>query len=332
MSLTFFIDKTGNVVYAQAKAVFETDALEQYVFSYASSTAYLITAQVGSFALTGQTSTLAVARLVTAAAASYSLTAQTATLVWASHVYTLTAQFGSFALTPKTATLAVARLVTASFGSFTLTGKTATLATARLVTAGRASFTLTPKTAGLAVARLVTASAASFTVTAQTAGLLWTAASIAYIITAQPATFGLTGQTAALTYSPFIPVAPPRQTTSGALFVGGNAPAWFLRSLTDAKPAKKRKPVPKPVEKQPARVFKTVPLETIFPHILEVAQDRPSRPMPNLAQVLQAIKVQQRALEAVEAMRRDQTMKDDAAQAWKEREAKELELLLMLDA
>jgi hypothetical protein len=117
---------------------------------------YTITANNGTYALTGQSAVLIKGRVLTASNGTYSLTGQTTQItyqylsaVFNSHVfgfspfaavpfaytpptlnaYSITAQNGTYALTGQTATITYAAnyVITAQNGTYALTGKTATI-------------------------------------------------------------------------------------------------------------------------------------------------------------------------------------------------------------
>lgn len=101
-----------------------------------SGTAYTLTADAGSFALTGQDAEFLIGRILTADAGSFSLTGQDANL---NIGRVLTADAGEFLLTGQDATLSVGRVLTADAGAFVLDGQDATLT----VTTGGTAYTLT---------------------------------------------------------------------------------------------------------------------------------------------------------------------------------------------
>jgi hypothetical protein len=94
----------------------------------ATSGAYSITAQPGSYAVSGQSSTITRSRLITASAGAYTYTGQTATISYTpAGAYTLTAQAGAYAVTGQSATLERSRVLNASAGSYLITGRSATI-------------------------------------------------------------------------------------------------------------------------------------------------------------------------------------------------------------
>ncbi len=181
---------------------------------------YTLTADAGSFTLTGQAASLLASRNLTAAAGSFSLAGQAAGLL-ANRLLTagqgsytlsgqdasllvnrlLTAESGTFTLTGQDASLLASRLLAAESGSFTLTGIDATLTynsggTTYTLTADSGSYSLTGQAASLLVSRLLTASAGAYVVTGQDASLL-----AGRKIAADAGSFTLSGQAASLLVS-----------------------------------------------------------------------------------------------------------------------------------
>jgi hypothetical protein len=140
---------------------------------------YTLTAEAGSFALTGQAVALTAARKITAEA-------------------------GSFALAGQAVNLRAARVITAGAGTFALTGQDVALiytpAGAYTLAAGAGNFALTGQDVNLRAARKITAEAGSFALTGQAVNLLYTPAG-SYTLTADAGQFVLTGQNVTLRYS-----------------------------------------------------------------------------------------------------------------------------------
>lgn len=177
--------------------------LTNYLWSiYATYTAsggtYSLTADVGSFAVTGQAATLQASRKLSAEAGSFSVTGQPATF---QITRKLTADAGSFTLTGNDATLVYnsgtvcsllqengdallqengdaillescedgggggAYTLTAGAGSFVLTGNDVTLQVTRKLTADAGSYTITGQDTTLQYSRKLTLDAGSFTLT-----------------------------------------------------------------------------------------------------------------------------------------------------------------------
>ena len=218
MSLKFYLDKTGKRIYVQSKAIFETDVLGQYVFSFASSAAYTITGQFGAFAFTPKTASLLVARTLSASQGSFTLTPKTVTLK-VGHL--VTASYGAFAFTAENATLVyapsgVSYVMNASAGLFAFTAKTAILSTARTVTANYGAFAFTSKTSGLTIARVLIAGYGAFAFTAEDAALTYTSVGpTTYTMDADPGSFTFTGRSADLLFTHTTPAPTPQPRLVG---------------------------------------------------------------------------------------------------------------------
>ncbi len=174
-------------------ALFEPDRIWVPV---AAINSYSLTADQGSFTLTGQAAGLTAARTMAAAQGSFALTGQDAGLLFG---HLLTAGQGSYSLTGQDASLTATRLLTAAQGSFSLTGQDAGLYVSRALSAGQGSYALSGQDATLtyspAGAYTITADAGSFTLTGQADGL-----SAARLLTAAQGSYSLTGQDASLLY------------------------------------------------------------------------------------------------------------------------------------
>lgn len=192
--MRFATDPTGSTGFVEwADYSVEPSNAAQLSIDYtAGGTAYSLTANSGSFTLTGQTAALKAARNVSAASGSFALTGQAATL---KRGYPLSAAAGSFTLTGQTATLKATRTLTASSGAFTLTGQDAGLARGLKVAAGAGSYSLTGQAATLVATRALAAASGSYTLTGQAAALVATRA-----LSADSGAFVLTGQDATLIY------------------------------------------------------------------------------------------------------------------------------------
>ena len=105
----------------------------------------VLSAASGSFALTGQAAGLAVNRTLSAASGSYSLTGQNATLTYtptSTATYTFAAASGSFAVSGQDVVLAYNRVLSAANGSYLLTGQNATLVGPGLFTQAQLDYML----------------------------------------------------------------------------------------------------------------------------------------------------------------------------------------------
>lgn len=129
-----------------------------------------LTAEAGSFILTGQDAGLVVARR-------------------------LTAETGSFILTGQDAALVVGHRLTAETGSFVLTGQDAGLLHAYILSAGTGEYILSGQDANLTELGALAAETGSYILTGQDAGLRHD-----YRLVCEVGSFVLTGQDATLTY------------------------------------------------------------------------------------------------------------------------------------
>lgn len=132
--------------------------------------AYTLTAQAGSYSLTGQSATITRNRALTASAGSYAVTGQSATLVKGR---VLTAQAGSYSLTGQSANIDYAAVtgytLTAQAGSYSLTGQSAGINVGKVLAAQAGSYSLTGQSADVAIGRVLTAQAGSYTIAGQAA-------------------------------------------------------------------------------------------------------------------------------------------------------------------
>jgi hypothetical protein len=158
---------------------------------------YTLTADSGSFTLTGQTVDLLASRLLSAASGTYTLTGQDVSLL---RGLLLAADSGGFTLAGQDVGLLASRLLGADSGSFTLAGQDVTLTynplTGYTLTADSGSFTLTGQDVGLLASRLLGAGSGSFTLAGQDVGLL-----ASRLLSAASGAFTLAGQDVTLTYS-----------------------------------------------------------------------------------------------------------------------------------
>jgi hypothetical protein len=172
-----------------------------------------LTLDAGSYAITGRDAALRAGRKLAADAGSYSITGQTATLL-VSRILELDA--GSYSLSGQDASLLVSRLLDADAGSYTLTGLDVTLTyTAEdgpdyTLTLDAGSYTLTGQTANLIVSRLLDVDAGAYALTGQDASLL-----VGRILTADVGSYTLTGQDATLLISRLM------ATTVGSYSISG---------------------------------------------------------------------------------------------------------------
>jgi hypothetical protein len=145
----------------------------------------------GSYALSGQNATLDYDQRVVAETGSYALSGQTANL---SKNYPLTAAVGAFVLSGQDATLDYDQKLAAAVGSFALSGQDATLAKSGTPGAtDTGTFALSGQDASLLTSQKLTAAVGSFSLSGQDAALRQN-----YAVSAETGTFEVTGQTATL--------------------------------------------------------------------------------------------------------------------------------------
>jgi hypothetical protein len=150
-------------------------------------TGYTLTADSGSYSLTGVAAALRATRALAGAAGSYALTGQDATLTYtpAGGEFTLTADAGSYALTGVAAGLKSGRKVAGAAGSYSLSGQAAGLRRGRNLVAAAGSYTLTGVAATFRQTYALDADAGSYVITGMSASLeysnqgIWTPVSAA---------------------------------------------------------------------------------------------------------------------------------------------------------
>ena len=132
------------------------------------STNYDLTADAGSYAITGTAADVLAARRLTADAGAYAVTGTAATLAKG---YRLAADAGAFTVAGTAATLTVARRLTADAASYAVTGADAGLNAGRRLIADGGSYALSGAAAGLVVGRRIATDAGSYSVTGADATL-----------------------------------------------------------------------------------------------------------------------------------------------------------------
>jgi hypothetical protein len=164
-----------------------------FIPAAAGGTSYTLTAEQGSYALTGQAAALRAARQLAAAQGAYALTGQTAGLQYGRKVG---AAQGSYALTGQAAALRAARQLAAVQGAYTLSGQAAGVQYGRKVAAAQGSYALTGQDVALRTSRTILAAQGSYALNGQAAGLIYDAGD--EVLTAEPGSYTLTGQAANL--------------------------------------------------------------------------------------------------------------------------------------
>ena len=178
-------------------------AIDDWLFDAATSGAYTLTAQGGTYALTGGTATIKRDRALTASGGSYAIAGQQATITWSSvaAAYTLTAQGGSYAITGASASLNRNRRLTSSGGAYALTGQSITLRKSKRIVSTGGAYTYTGATAILERDRRLTAMGGAYGVTGGAATVTYTPAAGAYVLTAQGGSYSISGGGASIQVS-----------------------------------------------------------------------------------------------------------------------------------
>lgn len=159
--------------------------------------ASLLSASQGSFSLSGQTTNLLRGFNLTCTVGSFTLNGQDVTLTYSPvGGYTLSASSGSFSFTGNDSGLLVSRAITLSSGTYSLQGIDSNLLLGLKLTASNGTYTFTGSDTGLFKGFILDASNGTFSFTGIDAGLVR-----ALLLGATTGTFSLDGRSAALTYS-----------------------------------------------------------------------------------------------------------------------------------
>ncbi len=129
----------------------------------------LVAANGGSYTITGTAADLEFNRLIAASSGSYAITGTAANLERASVVV---ADAGTYTITGTDASFVKATPIAADSGTYTITGDAADLERASLVTAASGSYAISGAAAGLEFSALLGAGAGSYSLTGTLAGLL----------------------------------------------------------------------------------------------------------------------------------------------------------------
>lgn len=156
-------------------------------------TAYSLTADVGTYTLTGQNADLYYNRAVSADAGAYSLTGQAASLLRDS---LLSLDAGSYAITGQDASLDYQKAISADAGSYSITGQIADLTRSVVLSADAGAYVISGQDANLARSAYLDANIGSYAITGEAATLLYEQARV---INAQVGSYAITGQFADLT-------------------------------------------------------------------------------------------------------------------------------------
>lgn len=154
-----------------------------------------LTANTGTFAITGVATGLKRGLKTAGATGSYAITGQTAGLKTGRKV---AANTGAVAITGQTANFLRTYLLAADTGSVLITGQTAGLRAGTGISALHGAFAITGQNAGLKTGLKLQASAGSYAISGQDADLIYTPSGISYTLTANTGTINLTGHSAIL--------------------------------------------------------------------------------------------------------------------------------------
>jgi hypothetical protein len=158
----------NNVVYGATLGVYRE-----------ASSGYTLTADQGSYSLTGQATGALYARIFAANQGSYALTGQDITLSY-NAARTITAEYGLYTVIGSDAL--VDHSMNAVYGSYTLTGQNVTLTFGALtnysISADQGTYNLTGQTANMLFGSKVVSAQGSYTLTGRQVGLSWSGAPV----------------------------------------------------------------------------------------------------------------------------------------------------------
>lgn len=148
--------------------------------SITSGGAYTLTANSGSYTLSGQDATILKSKVLNADQGTYTLTGQSASL-FRSKV--INAAQGSYALTGQSSTILRSKVLTAGQGSYTLTGQNATITYTGsgvnyTITADVGNYTYTGQAATIKKSKVLNASTGTYNVAGQAATLAYSGSNI----------------------------------------------------------------------------------------------------------------------------------------------------------
>lgn len=166
-----------------------------------------LTAEQGSYALTGQSAALRFGRQVNADQGSFALTGQAAGLQFGRQ---LNCAQGAYAQTGQAATLSFGRQLNAAQGTYDLSGQAASLLAVRIISAAQGSYALTGQAAGLQHSYTLAAGQGTFSLTGQAAAFVH-----GYELTAAFGTYALTGNAAGVTAARILIAAQGNYVLSG---------------------------------------------------------------------------------------------------------------------
>lgn len=159
--------------------------------AYTPAQTIVLTANSGSYTLTGQTASLEYNRIFAANSGSYSITGQAATLFKS---IILQALSGSYTLSGQNASLLATRQLIANSGSYVITGQAATIFKSIILAANSGSYSVTGQPVTLQLLKKLVANPGSYNLTGQDVSFIK-----AFIFSVESGQYVLTGQEANLT-------------------------------------------------------------------------------------------------------------------------------------
>lgn len=231
---------TGNLVITQTSSI----AVGLTIALRPAPTAYSLTAQGGSYSVTGASALLSRNRNLVASGGSYSYTGASATITWASaplNNYVLTAQGGAYVLAGASATISRNRKLSASGGSYAVTGASAGLFRNKRLIASGGSYAVSGSSALLLRNRKLIASGGAYSYVGANATITYVPNSVGYTLIAQGGTYALSGANATLLRSKRLIASGGSYSYVGAsavlkrnrkLLAVGGAYAWAGSSAT----------------------------------------------------------------------------------------------------
>lgn len=177
--------------YAYGMDASQMEAVEAQIIAGVEPSVYTLTADPGSFSLSGQAAGLIASRLLPASAGSYAITGQAAGM---SRSRSLPASTGSFSIAGQAAALLASRVLPAAVGQYAITGQAASLLRSLRLPASAGSFAISGQAAGMIASRLLPAAAGVINITGQSAGF-----TASHILQASPGSYAVAGQAAGLT-------------------------------------------------------------------------------------------------------------------------------------
>lgn len=186
---------------------------------------YTLTAQGGSYTVTGSSVGLRRSKYMYASGGTYSLTGQQATITWTAGVvnYAFTLLGGSYALTGSSAVVSRNRKLTSTGGNYSLVGANATLLRSKRLVSSGGSYAYTGQSATLKRSKYLLSSGGSYTLQGSQAVI-----TRSRLLTAQGGTYTYQGAQATITYGAL--ASAYTLTCLGGSYAVAGASAQILRS------------------------------------------------------------------------------------------------------